>query len=56
MAPDARFITDAAEATVKRPTPAITTRFGTIYRDGSYSELPLRIYGCLAFLSPLWCA
>ena len=48
MAPDARFITDAIEATVKRPTPAITTRFGTIYRDGSHSEIAfedIRLFG-----------
>ena len=48
MAPDARFITKPIEDTSKRPVPPIATRFGTIYRDGSHSEVPfedIRLFG-----------
>ena len=48
MAPDARFITKPREDTSKRPVPPVATRFGTIYRDGSHSEVPfedIRLFG-----------
>ena len=46
-APTAQFITKPLEAS-GRPAPPITTRFGTIYRDGSHSEVPfedIRLFG-----------
>ena len=46
-APTAQFITKPLEAS-GRPVPPVTTRFGTIYRDGSHSEVPfedIRLFG-----------
>lgn len=40
MAPTAQYVTDSTDDPTKRPTPPVTTRFGTIYRDGSHSEVP----------------
>ena len=48
MAPTAQFITDSTDDPTRRPTPPVTTKFGTIYRDGSHSEVPfedIRLFG-----------
>lgn len=40
MPPTAKFITDDTDDNTSRPVPPVSTRFGTIYRDGSHSEVP----------------
>jgi hypothetical protein len=44
----AQFKTDESAPTSGRLIPPVTTRFGTIYRDGSHSEIPfedIRLFG-----------
>lgn len=38
----ARFTTDAIDLSSGRPAPPVETRFGTIYKDGSHSEVPFK--------------
>ena len=52
-APKAQLITDSTDDPTKRPTPPVTTKYGTIYRDGSHSEVPFEdILGAYRSTSP----
>jgi hypothetical protein len=51
-APEARFITKVKGTDGKRPLPTVTTTFGTIYRDGTHSEVPFDNIALLGFVKP----
>lgn len=51
-APTAKFITAPVVDDKSRPLPKVSTVYGTIYRDGSHSEVPFEDIALIGFVKP----
>ena len=50
--PSAKFITKPVEATTPRALPNVSTNYGTVYRDGSHSEVQFNKIALLGYVKP----